>query len=80
MDSNSNSNRHRDRYRNSNRNLNYNSNNFRCLHYIVSEGVPIEERVDQANERYGFGAMCSRPPQTAHHQENPHVVIDEFRR
>ena len=32
---------------------------------MVSEGVLVEERVSQANERYGFGAMRSRPLQTA---------------
>ena len=46
----------------------------------MSEGVPIEERADQANESYGFGAMRSRPPQAAHHQENTHAVLDYFRR
>ena len=47
-----------------------------CLHYILSEGAPIWERVGQENERYGSGSMLSRPPQTAHHQEKPHAVLD----
>ena len=71
MDSNSISSRQRNRNRKRNRNRNNNSNNIRGLHYIVSEGVPIEERVDQADQRYGVAAMRSRPLQTAYHQENP---------
>ena len=52
---------------------------FSCLHYIVSEGVPVEERIDQATERCGFGGMRSRPPQTAQTPENHHAVLNYFR-
>ena len=48
--------------------------------YIASEGAPIQERMGQANERYGLGAMRSRPPQTVHHQENQHALLDHVRR